>query len=140
VDDPKGWSKAKWGMSETDIQKELPEATEIPSRFSDTGKSLGLRHFKIGSLTTTVTFRFGDKPSEGLISILLLPEFSSPESANREFLTMLKDKYGSPVETSEDERTMEGKIHSWQWLLQTTSIELTFGDFRNPKYNYCLLQ
>ena len=137
-DDPNGWTKAKWGMSKDEIIKAFPDATEFYNHL--TGRAIGLRHFEIGSQKLTVMFVFGDEPASGLKSIAFEPEGPYPELASSELLARLKDKYGQPIESATDNRTLDGKVHLWEWTIDTTDIKLSFGDFRNPEYDFCTLQ
>ena len=134
-----GWTKAKWGMTKEEIAKAFPDATEFYNHL--TGRTLGLRHFEIGSQKLSVMFVFGDEPSEGLTGVTMESEGPFFDIASSAFLTRLKDKYGAPTDTTtDDDRALDGKTHNWEWDFQVTRISLAFGDFRNPKYDFCILQ
>src|SRR6266404_3814392 len=148
VEDPHGWTKAKWGMTEEDIKKLFSDAAilvpktkaEAPLLDAPKGfKFLGIRNFEIIPLAYTVRFVF-DKG--GLNSVTLWPEGDKAvvcDVAQSQLLWMLKDKYGTPQSSNEDMRDPPGKDRRWEWTLPDTAIKLSFGDYRDTKFNFVFL-
>lgn len=141
AEDPHGWTKAKWGMTQDEIQKIFPEAIQTTDRVL--GRKLTLRGFKIGRLSYAVRFVFGPG-SEGLIKVFLLPEGEPAGTyagiAQDSLRTMLTDKYGQPTQSSErDMYDPDGKDRQWKWVLSETEIKLGSLQFRDDTKNYTVL-
>jgi hypothetical protein len=138
TEDPHGWTKAKWGMTQEEIQKVFPDAAQISDRTF--GQMLGLRKMKVGTLDYTVRFRFSSG-SAALAEVLLSPEGDPAlyaEAAETELLPRLTDKYGAPTKSSEEDLD-EGKRRKWEWIFSETDLTLSFSEYRDRRFNFTLL-
>ena len=111
ADDPGGWTKAKWGMTEDQIKAAFPEAG--PVRFFKQMNRLGLPTYNIDRIRFDVVFGFDD--SGTLQEVTLFDEFTAEgmrqstdtqrlsaipglatgiENVKRDLLSSLTAKYG----------------------------------------------
>lgn len=140
-DDPSGWTKAKWGMTEQDLRKVFPEAEPLQK---DVFQHLDIQHFRIDGESIgaklaelfKVTFVL-DKEAK-LTSVHLATEgklvksdgtdFGGPPLSVAQFteiflLQKLTDNYGKPTQTSSEEDSGT-QAQKWVWIFPTTQISL----------------
>jgi hypothetical protein len=143
VQDPGGWTKAKWGMTVSELKQAFPQAVTYNSRHS--GPAFGIPECEIDGARAHVVFEMDDHA--GLRSVLIEPvETSSvdpdldspPPTVARigEILLLagLKEKFSEPgaatVEPIFDEA---GQVtHEWRWSFPTTSVVLVWKSHANP--------
>jgi hypothetical protein len=150
-DDPRGWSKAKWGMTKKQIQTTFPETTLLENdEYGVHTSFLGIRGYLISSEQFTVTFSFS---KDGRLEYVLLEpenryvgkdgkEFSGPPTAVAEdtkmtLLKLLTDKYGKPTQLSTEPNERGGGLdRKWQWVFPQTIIELEWVAFGDPEFKH----
>ncbi len=122
-DDPGGWTKAKWGMTEAQIREAFPEARVYPYPRNPVNHFFGLDHITIGPSPITYRVEFIFK-SGGLGSVKIsLTDAKDSAPANINFLQGLREKYGEPTSVKvEGSRLFPER--TWEWLLPQTVIIL----------------
>ena len=134
ADDPGGWSKAKWRMTEKQLREAFPQAETMKDGSSQT---LGIRNFLIA--VTSFKVIFGDDEG-GLYRVRLMPEGKgignegTPEMVvdltKAVLLPQLTDNYGKPTQTT-SERNVDGggTTQKWEWIFPTTQITLEVAKY-----------
>jgi hypothetical protein len=118
-----GWSKAKWGMSDEEIQAAFaPDVKRLPKRikYDERSFDLVLNDFKAGQINFTVRFLM-DEQSDRLAGVSLKSE-DSTLSADL-FWALEKDliqNYGLPSHRSKGVRLLTG------WKFPSSSIEMLY--------------
>ncbi len=128
VDDPGGWTKAKWGMSRAQVSTAFPDATMQTDPISKK-PVLAINGFPIQKVTFFVRFIFSQ--TDELQEVLLEPEGDRavyPRAASSNLLSALTDKYGRPEETTPRHDRFSVR-YEWKWLFPVTSMTLTFNDY-----------
>lgn len=139
VDDPGGWTKAKWGMTEDQIRTAFPDADQV--KLSST--HLGLPAYNIGLIRFVVAFEFD--ASGGLGTVTLYDEFTvaglrryldekqiyqpsgvaaAIERVKDDLLSSLTAKYGK---FSDHAITDKGTQDEWLWLFPSTTLKLEWS-------------
>ena len=137
--DPDGWSKAKWGMNQSQILNVFPEAKlyEVPGIERGSKRLVfGMKGFQIDRMKFEVRFYFDS--DERLREVVLSPEGGETRirgvttlalPARDNLLIALRDKYGKP-DAKAPERTGKYSIsYEWEWLFPKTAITLHYVDF-----------
>lgn len=137
AEDPHGWTKAKWGMTEAEIKAAFPDAKIVNpgARLS----FLAYDGLQIGVIHYHVQFSF-DK--DALIQVNLQPEGDRAvvsEVAQGALLTGLKDKYGAPQSHENPIASPAGQEHEWEWTFPESVIALTFAEHHERQYNFTTL-
>jgi hypothetical protein len=143
ADDPGGWTKAKWGMTEDQIKAAFPDAAQIPS----VNPRLVLPAYNINPDRFEVVFWFD--ASGALQEVALSDKFSveglkrlhddqltaaqrvsaipgvarGVENVKDDLLISLTAKYGKFADHATTEK---GTQDEWLWLFPTTTIKLTW--------------
>lgn len=137
--DPGGWTKAKWGMTQAQIGEAFPDNAKLYPEESGSRMILGLNGVTMGepaALTYRVRFFF-DK-SGGLREVLIVPELE-PKSAKSRLLSGLTEKYGQP-HAAPPEPTHGSLDYKWTWTFEKTIISLGYIDFGVTTLDYKLRQ
>ena len=136
--DPGGWTKAKWGMKESQIKAAFPQTAQVKD---SAGKvRLGLSEYPIDLDKYTVTFWFAE--DGGLASIAFDPETKGPRNAVAEAVKLdllddLTEKYGTPTAaTNEKNEHGGGSTRKWQWRFSKTRIILTWAAYADPDFKH----
>jgi hypothetical protein len=119
AEDPGGWTKAKWGMSEADLRAAFPEARRLDPPEPVNKATLTIDSVKLADIEFTVYF--SPDPKGHLSRVILNPRYSA-DANDRVFQALenaLVEKYGRASKTEEDNVTI------LQWRFPQTTIELT---------------
>lgn len=137
-DDPGGWTKAKWGMTEDQIKAAFPDAAQV--RFFRETNRLGLPAYNIDRIRFEVVFGFD--ASGALQEVTLFDEFTAEgmrqftdtqrlsaipgvatgiENVKGDLLNSLTTKYGK---FSDHAITEKGTQDEWSWLFPSTTVKL----------------
>lgn len=140
ADDPGGWTKAKWGMTQSQIIEAFPGQTGFlndPSRPKST-TVLGIKSVSIGPAGVYDIRFFFDK-NGGLKEVIIEPEGGvvgkglGPFVAKTNLLGALTDKYGMPhADTPIDKRGdygLNSVTYQWSWIFPKTIISLSYIDY-----------
>jgi hypothetical protein len=143
-DDPGGWTKAKWGMTQDQIRTAFPETAQIDD---GTGRlSLGLRSYPIEQRKFAVVFSFDNEKRLNSVRLefqkILIGRNGSELSLvcdkcdafvkaamneravtdGKDFiLHTLTDKYGNPTTHRVES---DGRMEYFDWLFPSTKISL----------------
>lgn len=136
-DDPGGWTKAKWNMTEARLKTIFPDLAPTMDQIMNQTEP-GLRHYRIQGVPGspyTVTFVMR---GPGLASVYLTSELEGPpqtvaELSKIELLSALTDKYGKPSQETE-ERDHTGSEKKWEWIFPTTRIVLYWNHDSDPRF------
>jgi hypothetical protein len=137
--DPGGWSKAKWGMNQSQILNVFPEAKlyEVPGVEPGSKKLVfGIKGFQIDRMKFEVRFYFDS--DERLREVGLSPEGGETRipgvttlarTAKDNLLIALTDKYGKPDAKAPERTGKYSLAYEWEWLFPKTAITLRYVDF-----------
>lgn len=140
LQDPGGWTKAKWGMTASELRTAFPEAIVA-------GSVLRIPQCEIDGERVHVTFEVD--PEAGLRRVRIEPDEKSSVDPNLDvpprtvarigeilLLAGLKDQYGEPREaTMEPSFDETGQVtHLWRWSFPSTSIVLVWKVHASPAY------
>jgi len=127
--DIKGWNKAEWGMTESEL-KNIFQDTLIKSEKREARKGFyidqKIADFIIDGIPFDVFFEMG-KDDHTLKGVRLLCDWAYL-SYFGQFELLLTLKYGVPTLKIMEEVTLGEDDHSASWLLPSTQIELKFQD------------
>jgi hypothetical protein len=125
AEDPGGWSKAKWGMSDEEILAALPgQAVRLDPPEKYLGSRVHIPSFELAGSEFEVHF-VPDKAGR-LSSVLLSPVGTPSEGFDYLFQSLenlLVAKYGRPWKST------EARSERIQWSLKTTTITLSRSKF-----------
>jgi len=139
ADDPGGWTKAKWGMTQAQIVEAYSGQTRLRDYSAPKPHSvLEIAGISIGTGPPyKASFSF-DKASR-LSSVLIEPATgmsgtgSVASVAKSNLLTALTDKYGLPQADTpipaHDDYGMHKITYKWTWIFPTTVISLNYVDY-----------
>jgi len=127
--DIKGWNKAEWGMTESEL-KNIFKDTLIKSEKREARKGfyidLKISDFVIDGIPFDVFFEMG-KDDNTLKGVRLLCDWAYI-SYFGQFELLLTMKYGSPILNIVEEAKLGEDDQSASWLLPSTQIELQYRD------------
>jgi hypothetical protein len=138
ADDPGGWTAAKWGMSLDQIRQAVPSAADLttpePARTLYIGGKkflaiLGVDPLDIAGFAWRAHFLLD---RQKLFAVVLMPGDKTATSV-QEFSRvegLLVEKYGRPFERHVGSATEFPDIRSAQWSFPTTTVTLTYTDYR----------
>ena len=121
-DDPAGWTRAKWGMTEAQLAEAFPGQLATWSHPDQLNHSrIGLDRFEIGTIAYKV--QFCPDADGRLSSVILAPIDLSDmnEVVFQKLEQLLVEKYGRPYKAE------DGVARNRQWTFQTTVIELALS-------------
>lgn len=132
--EPRGWSKAVWGMTVAELRAALPEAAPLPRPEPDLGTlgRLQLPAVDFGPVRAIATFQF-DPAADRLVAIRLEADPKLPKASTFALLRdALVEKYGRPTsEENTTDHTASGSritTHTVQWNRRYTVIRLNWYD------------
>jgi hypothetical protein len=141
LQDPGGWSKARWGMTANELRTAFPEAVVA-------GPVLAIPECEIDGERVHITFEVDAQA--GLRRIRIEPDEKSsvdptldvpPPTVARigEILLLagLKEQFGEPREaTTEPSFDETGQVtHQWRWGFPSTSVVLVWKAYASPDYH-----
>lgn len=135
-EDPGGWTKAKWGMTQAQVLQVFPEAHLIsyswdaPRRKGDRRPEdpprvfFGLEHLTIGASPITYIVEFTFKAG-ALESVKIENDQRARHGASSGLLLSgLREKYGEPVTVTTERPFSFVLLCNWEWMLPQTVITL----------------
>jgi hypothetical protein len=140
LQDPGGWTKAKWGMTAGELRIAFPEAVVA-------GPVLGIPECEIDGERVHVIFEVDAEA--GLRRVRIEPDEKSSVDPNLDvppptvarigeilLLADLKDQYGAPREAATEPSFDEtGQVtHRWRWSFPSTSVVLVWTAHASPAY------
>jgi len=144
--DISGWNKAKWGMTQEQVVRELPEATIHPPDQYSLKPFLAIDQYSIGARKYAIKFAF-DEAGE-LFRVEILPEHKcssclreggvAAEAAQSELLDLLKDKYGK-ASNSSTEKDGNATHHLWEWIRTQGRIDLSYYEYPDWRSSFMSL-
>jgi hypothetical protein len=135
IQDPAGWTNAKWGMTRMELERAFPQAAVYDSRGS--GPTFGLPEAEIDGARVRVGFEIDDRA--GLQKVFIEPDEKSSVDPSLEapaptvariaqilLLAGLKGKYGEPREATAEPSFDESPLvtRRWRWSFPGTSVVL----------------
>jgi hypothetical protein len=135
IQDPEGWTNAKWGMTRMELERTFPQAAVYNSGGS--GPTFGLPEAEIDGARVRVGFQVDDQA--GLQKVFIEPDQRSSVDPSLEapaptvariaqilLLAGLKEKYGEPREATAEPSFDETLLvtHQWRWSFPGTSVVL----------------
>ena len=129
-EDPGGWTKAKWGMTDAQIEAAFPGQVrhyEKPAAW-DSGMyaDIYIPHVKVGSDSFEARFQM-DGSTKKLVQVVLTKEGKDASFASLDAVEdMLATKYGPPSETHKSQTTVKGM--EYDWTFPTTRIAASYTD------------
>jgi hypothetical protein len=145
VQDPGGWTKAKWGMTASELKQAFPQAVVYNSARS--GQTFGIPKDELNGSRVHVSFEVDDEA--GLRRVLIEPDEKSSVDPSLDvppttvarigqilLLAGLKDKFGEPTEaTMEPSFDETGEVtREWRWRFPATSVVLVRKSHANAAY------
>jgi hypothetical protein len=143
LQDPGGWTQAKWGMTVAELKQAFPQAVFYSTRQS--GSTFGIPEYDLDGAKVHVSFDVDEKA--GLHRVLIEPvEKSSVDPALDSppptvarigeilLLASLKDRYSQPIDrTVEPSWDGTGLVtHQWRWSFPATSVVLVWKSHAIP--------
>jgi hypothetical protein len=119
ADDPGGWTKAKWGMTEAELLAAFPgQAARLDPPDKNTGCRVVIKDFTLSGVNFQV-YMMPD-PDGRLSSVLLQPAKSDDQTDQlfQDLQNLLVQKYGRPWKTA------EGNNAEIQWTFKTSTVTL----------------
>ena len=122
-DDPGGWSKAKWGMTEEEVIKAFDgQVKRIEAAEPGQRPRVGIEALDVAGMKLTVSMGFG---ADGKLRAVLFEPVNLSDASNDMFQrleNLLVEKYGRPWKSSEGTSTGSTEM---QWSFATTVITLS---------------
>lgn len=123
ADDPGGWTRAKWGMTEDQVITAFGgEVTRFAKPDSANGARIGIERLDLSGTTFKV---YMSMDAGGKLERVLLSPIDPKAATDGLFQSLqelLVEKYGRPWVTK------EGRITDVQWTVGSTVIQLTRAD------------
>jgi len=127
--DIKGWNKAEWGMTESELTNIFKDAL-VKSEKREARKGFyidrKISNFVIDGIAFDVFFEMS-KDDNRLKGVRLLCDWAYL-SYFGQFELLLTMKYGSPILKIVEKANLGEDDHSSSWLLSSTKIELQYRD------------
>ncbi len=127
--DIRGWNKAEWGMTASDLQRVF-KGTLSESEWCTARKGFYIEHklsdFIIDGIPFDVYFEMG-QDDHTLKGVRLRSNWVSLSSFGQ-FELLLTLRYGSPLLRIAEKATQGEDDHNASWVLPSTQIELRYRD------------
>jgi hypothetical protein len=137
--DPEGWQKAKWDMTEAQIVAIYPGAQKDEETVQGKFSRLKLSDIAVQDIHFEVSFTF---QNNRLYMVALKPNGDRtgfrPGLQYERMISLLKDKYGDP--TSHKDTHDDGLKKKAEWRLKTTVIETLYIESPLFKYRDVVIQ
>jgi hypothetical protein len=121
-DDPGGWSKARWGMTEEEVVKAFDGQVKRIDVAGNPRGRLGIEALEVAGMKLTVSMGFG---ADGKLRTVLFEPVNLSDASNDMFQrleNLLVEKYGRPWKSSEGTSTGSTEM---QWTFATTVVTLS---------------
>jgi hypothetical protein len=128
--DPGGWQKTKWGITEAQLLKMYPAALKIDAPATATNYGFTVTDVVIEKMHFDIKFWFDET---GLRLVALTPDGAEkiirPAVYYGFMFDLLRDKYGKPASQKESQDDgITGVTKESEWRLNTTVISILYID------------